>query len=58
MLPYYCSLPKLDPGDLALPAGPLQDVQGSFCKRPSDLGSFAVGAFCQTPSHEPALSWF
>ena len=36
MLPYYCSLPKLDPGDLA--DWPLQNVQGSFCKRPSGLG--------------------
>jgi len=48
MLPYNCSLPKLDPGDLA--DWPLQNVRGSFCERPSDLGSSAVvGAFCQTP---------
>ena len=31
-----------------LPAGPLQDVRVSSVS-PSDLGSFAVGAFCQTP---------
>ena len=46
MLPYYCSLPKLDPGDLA--GWPLQDVRDSSVS-PSDLGSFAVvGAFSQT----------
>jgi hypothetical protein len=44
MLPYNCSLPKLDPGDLA--GWPPTGCQGFFCKKPSDLGSFAVGAFC------------
>ena len=47
MLPYNCSLPKLDPGDLA--DWPLQNVRGSLCERLSDLGSSAVvGAFSQT----------
>jgi len=43
MLPYNCSLPKLDL--VILPAGPLQDVRNSSVSL-SDLGSFAVGAFC------------
>ena len=34
---------------------PPTGCQGVFCKPPSDLGSFAVGAFCQSVSQASSL---